>query len=97
MQHLLPLVDQHGNGGGKIAQKYNEISTQINSNWKQPGILLKSNYFLLFRYHELSEKEILDHLVHQQRYDKRERPPSEGKINIRIQIYTKFTQIFSQR
>ena len=31
------------------------------------------------RYHELSEKEILDHLVHQQRYDKRERPPSEGK------------------
>ena len=31
-----------------------------------------------FRYHELSEKEILDHLVHQQRYDKRERPPSEG-------------------
>ena len=33
---------------------------------------------LIFRYHELSEKEILDHLVHQQRYDKRERPPSEG-------------------
>jgi len=32
----------------------------------------------IFRYHELSEREVLDHLVHRQRYDKREPP---GKIN----------------
>lgn len=31
-----------------------------------------------WRYHDLSDKEILDHLVHGQRYDKRELPPSVG-------------------
>jgi hypothetical protein len=28
----------------------------------------------------MSDKEILDHLVNAQHYDKRERPPSESKI-----------------
>ena len=33
-----------------------------------------------FRYHALSDKEILDHLLHHQRYDRRERPPFDGKF-----------------
>ncbi len=36
--------------------------------------------FIFFsRYHELTEKEVLDHLVHRQRYDRRELPPSNGE------------------
>ena len=51
------------------------------------------------RYHELSDKEILDHLLHKQRwarskfkikwliivrYDKRLKPPSEGSLRVRL-------------
>ena len=50
-----------------------------NFTYESPESKYISNYY---RYHELSEKEILDHLLHQQRYDKRERPPVDGKRTI---------------
>eukprot|EP00094_Tigriopus_californicus_P013885 TCALIF_13440-PA protein Name:"Similar to GluClalpha Glutamate-gated chloride channel (Drosophila melanogaster)" AED:0.27 eAED:0.33 QI:0/0.42/0.12/0.62/1/1/8/0/517 len=39
-----------------------------------------------WRYHDLSDKEILDHLVHGQRYDKRELPPSVGPLLINTSL-----------
>jgi len=39
-----------------------------------------------WRLHELSDKEILDHLLHKQRYDKRIKAPSEGSLRINISV-----------
>lgn len=46
-----------------------------------------------WRYHEMSDKEILDHLLNEQHYDKREKPPSSGgkdasplKVNVSMVI-----------
>jgi len=38
------------------------------------------------RYHELSDKEILDHLLHRQRYDKRIKPPVSGSLRVNISV-----------
>jgi len=38
------------------------------------------------RYHELSDKEILDHLLHRQRYDKRIKPPVTGSLRVNISV-----------
>lgn len=38
------------------------------------------------KYHELSDKEILDHLLHKQRYDKRIKAPSEGALRVNISM-----------
>jgi len=38
------------------------------------------------KYHELSDKEILDHLLHKQRYDKRIKAPSEGSLRVNISM-----------
>jgi len=38
------------------------------------------------KYHELSDKEILDHLLHKQRYDKRIKPPVEGSLHVNVSI-----------
>ena len=32
-----------------------------------------------WRYHEMSDKEILDHLLNEEHYDNREKPPTTGK------------------
>ena len=34
-----------------------------------------------WRYHEMSDKEILDHLLNKQHYDKREKPPTAGNLS----------------
>jgi len=46
----------------------------------------RSNSSKANKYHELSDKEILDHLLHKQRYDKRLKPPSEGALRINISM-----------
>jgi len=38
------------------------------------------------RYHELSDKEILDHLLHRQRYDKRIKPPGVGSLRVNVSV-----------
>jgi len=38
------------------------------------------------KYHELSDKEILDHLLHKQRYDKRIKAPSDGALRVNISM-----------
>jgi len=38
------------------------------------------------KYHELSDKEILDHLLHRQRYDKRIKPPVEGSLRVNVSV-----------
>ena len=38
------------------------------------------------RYHELSDKEILDHLLHRQRYDKRIKPPMSGTLRVNVSV-----------
>lgn len=38
------------------------------------------------QYHELSDKEILDHLLHKQRYDKRIKPPGDGSLRINMTL-----------
>lgn len=38
------------------------------------------------QYHELSDKEILDHLLHKQRYDKRIKPPGDGSLRINVTL-----------
>jgi cation transporter family protein len=37
-------------------------------------------------FHELSDKEILDHLLHKQRYDKRIKPPVEGSLDVNVSV-----------
>lgn len=38
------------------------------------------------KYHELSDKEILDHLLHRQRYDKRIKPPMDGTLRVNVSV-----------
>jgi len=38
------------------------------------------------KYHELSDKEILDHLLHRQRYDKRIKPPMSGTLRVNVSV-----------
>lgn len=38
------------------------------------------------KFHELSDKEILDHLLHKQRYDKRIKAPSEEALRVNISV-----------
>eukprot|EP00092_Neocalanus_flemingeri_P056907 GFUD01067522.1.p1 GENE.GFUD01067522.1~~GFUD01067522.1.p1 ORF type:complete len:517 (-),score=85.69 GFUD01067522.1:50-1600(-) len=38
------------------------------------------------KYHELSDKEILDHLLHRQRYDKRIKPPVDGSLRVNVSV-----------
>jgi len=38
------------------------------------------------KYHELSDKEILDHLLHKQRYDKRIKPPVVAGLRVNISV-----------
>ena len=44
-----------------------------------------------WRYHEMSDKEILDHLLNIQHYDKREKPPSSGKEKAILEFLSYFS------
>ena len=57
---------------------------QDHDNEKNPlfpsGFLPPRTGWKWWRYHEMTDKEILDHLLNGQHYDKREKPPSTGKV-----------------
>jgi len=38
------------------------------------------------KYDQLTDKEILDHLLHRQRYDKRIKPPVQGKLSVNLSV-----------
>ena len=54
------------------------------------GFIPPRNGWKWWRYHEMGDHEILDHLLNAQHYDKRETPPSQSKY-----IYTLSLETFS--
>jgi len=77
-QELFPLPllhfhhQHHGNGGGNKKKTDEKI--------KKMKCIMYNVSSLYIRYHTPSDSDILDQLLQQQRYNRRERPPVDGNF-----------------